>query len=68
MRVSEEQEPIEYPECPYPEDIFTMTQDEYVKSVPDDYLRTRISGYLMREGWNVADRQYRKIIQDSNVS
>lgn len=49
--------PSWWPKCPYPEDIFTMTDDEYVKAVPDPLLRTRISGFLMRKGWEVAETQ-----------
>jgi hypothetical protein len=42
------------PQCPWPADIWTMTEDEYVKAVPDPALRTRISGFLMRYGWEIA--------------
>lgn len=45
-----------WPETPYPESVFPMTNDEYVKAIPDEMLRTRISGFLYREGWKVADR------------
>lgn len=46
-----------WPTCPYPEDVFPMTDKEYVKAVPDPKLRTAISGFLMREGWRVAEGQ-----------
>ena len=46
----------ELPENPYPESIFTMTVKEYVETIPDEILRTRISGFLMREGWNVCQQ------------
>ncbi len=43
-----------WPECPYPEDIFPMTLEEYIKAVPDPNLRTAISVFLMRYGWEIA--------------
>lgn len=42
--------------CPWPETVWPMTMEEYVKAVPDAALRTAISGYLMRDGWNVAKK------------
>src|SRR5271157_3326931 len=39
--------------CPWPESVWTMTTEEYIAAVPEP-LRTRISGYAMREGWNAA--------------
>ena len=46
--------PIWWPENPYPEAIFTMTLDDYVKAVPDPKLRTAISGALGRYFWELA--------------
>ena len=43
-----------WPENPYPEDIFPMGIKEYVKVVPDDNLRSSISGCLGRFFWNIA--------------
>jgi len=43
-----------WPECPYPESVFPMTIEEYVKAIPDPRLRTAISGSLGREFWNIA--------------
>lgn len=43
-----------WPKNPYPESIFPMTTDEYVKSVPDEHLRSAISGCLARWAWGVA--------------
>ena len=51
---------MDWPECPWPEDIWTMTDDKYVKAVPDPDLRTAISGYLMRKGWEVFQHQLLK--------
>ena len=42
------------PGNPYPEDVFTMNNERYVKAVPDPALRTAISGFLMREGFLLA--------------
>jgi hypothetical protein len=47
-------------ECPWPESIWPMTEQEYVEAVPDEKLRTAISGMLMRRGWNVAMRQIKE--------
>jgi hypothetical protein len=43
-----------WPENPYPEDVFTMTREQYCESVPDDRLRTAISGCLGRLFWGMA--------------
>ena len=53
-----------WPECPYPEDIFTMKREEYPKIVPDPALRTSLSGCLGREFWNIASRGIFKAYQD----
>ena len=37
---------------PYPADVFPMTEAEYVRAVPNESLRTAISGLLARYGWN----------------
>lgn len=56
-----------WPTCPYPEDIFTMTREEYVKAVPDKQLRTAISGLLMRLGWEAAsDAIYNNMIEEAH--
>jgi len=47
----------EKPECPWPVSIWPMTEAEYVKAVPDPHLRTAISGFLMRQGWESYERQ-----------
>ena len=44
------------PENPYPASVFTMTIDGYVKAVPDEALRTAISGCLMRKGFALGAR------------
>jgi hypothetical protein len=41
---------------PWPKNIWTMTTEEYVKAIPDGHLRTQISGYLMRKGYELALR------------
>lgn len=46
-----------FPECPWPETVWTMTMEQYVHAIPSDILRTRISGLLMREGWNLAMKE-----------
>ena len=60
-----EQRPAWWPENPYPEEIFPMTVEEYVKAIPDGTLRTAISGCMARFGWEVADRNFWKAYQDN---
>jgi hypothetical protein len=40
--------------CPWPESVWAMTDEDYVKAIPDEKLRTAISGFLMRKGWELA--------------
>jgi hypothetical protein len=54
-----------FDECPWPEDIFRMTIDQYVASVPDPKLRTAISGCLMRETWQRIERHLGAAIERS---
>ena len=54
-----------WPECPYPESIFTMTDDEYVQAIPDPKLRTAISGYLGRIFWKIASAMIWRAIQEN---
>lgn len=47
---------------PYPESVFPMTETEYVKFIPDPANRTAVSGFLMRRGWLVFQRQLNEVI------
>ncbi len=53
-----------WPQCPYPKKVWPMTEEQYVKAIPDPHLRTAISGYLMREGWCVFENQFMRAIKD----
>jgi len=59
-----------WPENPYPESIFPMTNKEYLEAVPNPNLRTAISGFLYRAGWLVATKQIsealRNYLEDGN--
>jgi len=46
--------PAWWPDNPYPESMFPMTDDEYVKAIPDPKMRTAISGCLGRLFWDIA--------------
>ena len=46
--------PTWWPRNPYPEDIFPMQRKDYAEVVPDPLTRTRISGMLGREFWEIA--------------
>lgn len=48
-----EEKPTWWPHDPYSRSMFTMNDEEYAVAVPDPFLRTRISGFLMGEGWRV---------------
>jgi len=48
---------------PWPETVWIMTTDDYCRAVPNDQLRTGISGFLMREGWRLAIRDLRRALQ-----
>jgi len=63
-----EKRPDWWPENPYPESIFTMTEDEYLKAIPDELERTRISGFLGRFFWGVAEKQIYDAVKDNNES
>ena len=47
-----------FPKNPYPEDIFKMTEDEYIEAIPDPYLRTAISGFMGRFVYNAIKKHY----------
>jgi hypothetical protein len=51
-------------ECPWPESVWPMTDDEYVKAVPDPKKRTAISGFLMRKGWELCRKEMLKTMID----
>lgn len=61
-------EPEWWPENPYPESIFPMTPEQYSKAIPDEKLRTAISGHLARFGWNVARRQFLAVFKEYSVN
>lgn len=48
-------------DCPWPEDIWPMTDEEHVKAVPDPHLRTAVSGFLMRKGWELCLKRMAQI-------
>lgn len=43
-----------WPDNPFPRSVFTMTIDGYVEAVPDERLRTAISGALGYHFWKLA--------------
>ena len=45
-----------WPTNPYPEDIFPMSVEWYVRAIPDEHVRTAISGCLGRLFWDIASR------------
>ena len=53
-----------WPETPYPERIFPMTTEDYVAAVPDEKLRTAITGCIARWAWGVASDMILKAYQD----
>jgi len=59
-----ESKPAWWPECPYPKEVFPMTIEEYVAAVPDEKLRTAVSGYMARFGWERAEAHIWKAYQE----
>ena len=55
--------PAELSQSPWPENIWTMTEDSYCATVPDPDTRTAISGYLMRKGWELAVEKMKELAQ-----
>jgi len=53
-----------WPQVPWPADVWPMTQEEYVRAIPDPKLRTAISGFLMRMGWEIAEGDIWKSVKD----
>lgn len=64
LKKKERELPAWWPQCPYGESVFTMTEEEYVFAVPHPQQRTAISGFLMRLGWNVASKDILERIAD----
>lgn len=54
-----------WPENPYPEIVFTMTEEEYLEAVPDPLERTRISGFLGRFFWEIAENQIYEAVNNN---
>ena len=48
------QKPDWWPKNPYPIEIFPMEDKEYAKIVPNEQMRTALSGYLGRGFWEIA--------------
>jgi hypothetical protein len=56
-----------WPECPYPKSIFPMTIDEYCDAIPDENLRTAISGYLGRIFWELASKSIWEALKENEL-
>jgi len=54
MIIEKQKKPDWWPRNPYPEKIFPMKDEEYVKIVPDPRTRTALSGCLGRGFWDGA--------------
>ena len=52
------------PENPYPESVFPMTEEEYVKVIPDPRTRTAISGFMGRFVFEVTKRRFIEALKD----
>lgn len=58
--------PVWWPKNPYPKSIFPMTSKEYVAAIPDEDLRTAISGLLSRRAWGMASGQIQGALEKRN--
>ena len=38
-----------------------MTENDYAEAVPNRGLRTAVSGFLMRQGWELAIKQIKEL-------
>lgn len=52
--MEKKQKPDWWPDNPYPETVFPMKRDQYSKIVPNERVRTALSGMLGREFWDIA--------------
>ena len=60
----ENKKPSWFPECPYPESLFTMTEKEFIEVLPNPLARSRVSGYLGRLFWNMCSNEiYERWVQ-----
>lgn len=55
-----------WPENPYPESIFRMTDDQFASAIPDENLRTSISGYCARLFFGIASREIFKAYKSNH--
>ncbi|HUS40043.1 MAG TPA: hypothetical protein VMX74_11360 [Pirellulales bacterium] len=53
--------------CPWPRDIFPMTPMQYADAVPDEVMRTAISGLMSRHGWETLEAIVASAINRSPV-
>jgi hypothetical protein len=58
-----DEKPDWWPKNPYPEHVFTMTDEEYDRVFFDDKLRSSVSGYLGRLFWDIASEDIHKAMQ-----
>jgi hypothetical protein len=54
-----------WPENPYPESVFPMTLEEYEKAIPDENLRTAISGCLGRVFFDLVSAQIYRAYEET---
>lgn len=62
------QYPSWWPENPYPEDIFPMRIEDYVRMVPDPKERTALTGCLGRLFWNMASEAIYRAFREQEMS
>lgn len=53
------------PQLPWPKSVWPMDTEQYVLSVLDPNVRTAISGFLMREGWQLAIEAVREQLRNA---
>ena len=51
-------------DSPWPEELWSMTEADYVMEVPDEKLRSAISGFLMRQGWQLCKKHLGKMLEE----
>lgn len=56
--------PAWWPQCPWHEDVWKMTMDQLKQRIPriipNEDTRTSVCGVLMREGWRLCEKEFKR--------
>ncbi len=54
-----------WPDNPYPQKIFTMSESRFEEALPDPAVRTGVAGMLGREFWDIASKSIWDALQNA---